>query len=513
MRHRAAILAIVFVACAGNGCVRVEEPGRAAEQGRRPSDDGNVRTIYVDLNVYNPGHRPAGIGEKLRMARVLADEWAANRPGVRVEYQILGVMAGATKGEGEDLKTQLLGGIAPEIIHQNAEVAWADTDKGWYLPLDEYLDRPNRYAPGNRRWMDLFVNQALVNAKRAPDGKLYCIPLDIIETGIYYNQDLLEAHGIRRLPDTWQEMEAMFDRLEADGIVPLAVPPRLGADWGQDIIFEMLYHDLMPTLDLIPTPTNAAEYMGRYLDPPEAGFLFTKGFFTRRDPRWVEMNRLLKDWRRYWPKELKNSDTLRLFTTGRVAMIWVSSDFTRRMAYDPLLKFRWGVFYIPSMTERTSRFAHGTPASVIGGAAMQFHVTNSAVLNGNVEDCIDYLMYLTAPRNAERLINEATIFAPNIRDVQVSKNLMPFQDIFARPYCAIKWMESLDGETKQYWRRMQDYYLQGGVDLDGYLARLEGNFAAWVDSHRGEAGWDFVRMERVWREREAELRHALDPER
>ncbi|NUN98705.1 MAG: hypothetical protein HUU16_21325, partial [Candidatus Omnitrophica bacterium] len=77
--------------------------------------------IRVDLNVYTPGTIPSGIGEPVREAARLAEEWERLHPGEKIKYQQIVTTGG---GEGEWLKTQLLGGIAPEIIHQNAEIAW-----------------------------------------------------------------------------------------------------------------------------------------------------------------------------------------------------------------------------------------------------------------------------------------------------------------------------------------------------------------------------------------------------
>ena len=82
----------------------------------------------------------------------------------------------------------------------------------------------------------------------------------------------------------------------------------------------MLYHDILPELDLRVAP-GCRRLPGHYLEPREAGFLFTKGF-SRRATRWREMNRLLLEWRGYWARELKNSDPIRLFLTGRLATLW-----------------------------------------------------------------------------------------------------------------------------------------------------------------------------------------------
>ncbi|NIA15666.1 MAG: extracellular solute-binding protein [Nitrospiraceae bacterium] len=495
-----ACLALAFL-CGCSGTQENEAPSESA-----PENSGAV--IRVDLNLYTPGTIPQGIGDPVNVSQELADEWHAKRGGPKIKYQIL-VNTGSS--EGEWLKTQLVGGIAPEIVSLNAEVVWPDVDKGWFVPLDEFLERPNPYAPGNEHWLDLFSNQALMGAKRAPDGKLYCISIDIVETGIFYNKGLLEKAGVTSIPQTWAEMDDALGKLAELGVTPMTSAGNLASDWGQDIIFEMLYRDILPRMDVIPSRADAEGYLGHYLEASEAGFLFTKGFFTRRDPRWREMNRILKEWRRHWARELKNSDPVRLFLTGRLGMFWDGSWFIRRIATDPYVDFEWGVTYIPTLTKATSRFGSGTPATVIGGAAIQLHVTNSANLNGNLEDCIDYLMYLTAPQNIERMTSEALVFIPNIKGARMDERLAPFGDIFRRQYCAIKWLESMDGKYKKYWRRMLDYYLNDGVELDEFLAMLEDNFAGWVQSHREEEGWDFDLMEKAWAQNAEALSRELEP--
>ena len=494
----AAAAALLFLAagCGGNG-------GSGSDGARSASED----VIRVDLGVYAPGRIPGGIGEPNKVALELADEWTAQHPDLRVKYQ---TMVNTGTSEGEWLKTQLLGGMAPEIIQQNAESVWPDVEKGWYVPLDEYLEQPNPYIPGNKRWLDSFQNQDLMNAKRAPDGKLYCISLDVVETGIFYNRTLLDELGVGELPETWDGLMQMLDRISRHPeITPMTSGGNLGSDWGQDILFEMLYHDILPQMDLIPSRPDAEGYLGHYLEPVEAGFLFTKGFFTPKDPRWREMNRLLKEWRQYWAAELKNSDPTRLFLTGRLALYWDGSWFIRRMVTDPYVDFEWGITYIPRLTGETTPFASATPATVIGGAAMQYHITNSARLNGTVDECVDYLMFISAPQNVERLASEALLFIPNVNGAEMDERLEPFEEIFQRRYCAIKWLDSMDGKYKKYWRRMLDYYLNDGVPLDEYLVLLEENFRAWVESHRGRGSWDFSKLEPVWREREARLRAEL----
>lgn len=451
-------------------------------------------TIYVNLGIYTPGTK-LPFGDPLQASKIIADEYTRLHPEVTIKFTQQVAITGSQ--EGEWLKTQLVGGIAPDIISQNAEVSWPDVSKGWYIPLNEFLEKLNPYIQGNTRWMDSFVNLALVNAKRAPDGKLYCISIDVVETAIYYNKTLFQKLNLR-IPETWDEFIKLQQIILEHGITPLPSAQNLVSDWGQDIIFDMLYYDIIERLDVESSLENQQGYMTHYLTPKEVAFLFSKGFFTRKDPRWVEMHRILKEWRKYWAKELKNTDAARLFLTHRVAMVWDGSWFSRRLLFDPYIDFEWGIFYPPKITTETSPFATGVEASVIGGAAIQLHVTNSATIYDHVDQVIDFLMFYTAPQNLEKVINEAMMFLPNIKGIKIPEELAPINDIFQRRYCAIKWLESFDPKYKSYWRRMLDLFLNDGISLDGFLARLENNFQQYIDEKKREENWDFSVYEEKW---------------
>lgn len=464
-----------------------------AEKKEQPTDRKN--TLYVNLGLYTPGTKLA-FGDPLQASKIIADEYTRMHPEITIKFVQQVTISGSQ--EGEWLKTQLVGGIAPDIISQNAEVSWPDVPKGWYIPLDEFLEKPNPYIEGNSRWMDSFLNLALVNAKRASDGKLYCLSVDVVETAIYYNKTLFQKLNLE-LPETWNEFIELQQRLLDNGITPMPSAQNLASDWGQDIIFDMLYCDIIGKLDVEPSLENQQQYMTHYLTVKEVAFLFSKGFFTRKDPRWVEMHRILKQWRTYWAKELKNTDTSRLFLTNRVAMTWDGSWFSRRLLYDPYLDFEWGIFYLPKITKCTSRFGSGAEASVIGGASIQLHVTNSAAIYDHLDQVIDFLMFYTAPQNFEKVINETMMFLPNIKGIKIPEELAPINTIFQRRYCSIKWLESFDPKYKSYWRRMFDLFLNDGLSLDQYLAKLEINFHQFLNEKRMKENWDFSEYEKTWK--------------
>ena len=124
----------------------------------------------------------------------------------------------------EYLLTQLTAGKAPDIVMANVEDVWADVHKGWYVPLDQYMNEPNPYCapgtPGATCWWDQFTYQTISRAKTGLDGKMYCISYDMVETGIYYNKDIFRKLHLT-VPRTWDEFETVMRTLRAAGYTPL----------------------------------------------------------------------------------------------------------------------------------------------------------------------------------------------------------------------------------------------------------------------------------------------------
>src|SRR5205814_2102093 len=106
--------------------------------------------------------------------------------------------------------------------------------------------------------------------------------------------------------------------------------------------------------------------------------------------------------------------------------LYATSANVNRMARDPDVDFDWGVFYLPKLTQRDSRFASDVDQCVIGGSAMQFCVSNSALKDTprdwpierrmqqseRLKRVIAFLQLLTTPRHADGIVNEAFCFLP-----------------------------------------------------------------------------------------------------
>jgi len=464
--------------------------------------------------MYMPGVEPFGIGKPLRGLADVIRAFEARFPDTRVECITVPVM------RREFLITQLSSGQAPDIINVNVEDVWMDIQKGWYVPLDHWLEQPNPFvvekgdptAPGAVQWWDMFEYQAISRGKAAPDNLNYCVSFDMIETGIYYNKDVFRKVGVD-VPEDWEGFLEIMGKLRAAGYIPLLMIVGLFNDWATDLIFDQLYYEVLPGIDLVQDPTREG-YLEGYLDWDEIAFLYEKGFFTPRDARYREVFRIMKDLRRYANKNLTGIDMLREFVTQQGAMLWHPCNIIYRLKADKSLGFEWGVFYLPELTKRTSKYASDTPMCVIGGSAVQFEVTNTAVgdtpaslplgermrRSTRLERVMALLQFLCVPENYERIVNEYEALIPNIRGVTPLPALRPFVEILQRRYTTTKWTFTFDLKFSEVQQRLLDLYLNDGATLDEFMELQNENLAYATKNAVLRKRLDLERLEGKWRE-------------
>lgn len=493
---------------------------------------GSGRRIYGDevrfvIKVspgpqYMPGSAPFGIGEPLRGLSDVIEDFERRFPDTRIEVLTV-------PGVREYLVSLLSSGQAPDIINVNVEDVWIDVQKNWYVPLDSFLEAPNEFireqgdpdAPGYRQWWDMFKYQAISRGKAAPDGKNYCLSYDMVETGVFYNKTIFREVGVE-VPANWDEFMVMLRKLKDAGHTPLLMHSELFNDWCTDLFFDQLYYAILPGIDLYQDPSREP-YLQGYLDDFEISFLFRKGFFTKDDPRYMEVWRIMKELRQYTNQNIATVDLTREFVTRKAAMVWNSSPFLYRLKADRHLGFDWGVFYLPQFTKNTSPYASETPMCVIGGAAVQFEVTNSAVsdtppempfeervaASERLRRVIQFLQFLCIPEQYVRIVNEYECFLPNIVGVPVAPALKPFEEILERRYTTTKWVFTFDLKFAEIQRRLIELYLNGGISIDGFMDWQTSNIAYGADNLFFRRKFDVDELQRVWEEK-APLRAGME---
>ncbi|HZZ41743.1 MAG TPA: ABC transporter substrate-binding protein [Tepidisphaeraceae bacterium] len=474
-------------------------------------EQGGVKyVIRVDPGpLYLPGLVPENAKAPVQGFRVVADAFEKLYPDTRIEF------LGCPEGTREWLVTQLSSAQAPDIIQVNARDAWQDVRKHWYIPLDGYLDEPNPFVakgePGSIRWWDQFKYPVHTQSTRAPDGRIYNVSLDMIETGIYYNKTIFARYHLSP-PKDWVEFLGIMRMLKAAGIPsPMLVEKRDFTDWGCDIIFDQMYGNMRPLMDLNYDPRRGEDLNG-YLDWDEVTLLHRHGFFTPRDDRWRETFRILREWREFMPQDMAGTDFFKGFVTQQGAMLWASSLTLPRLVNDPHLGFEWGMFYLPSIPSSYSRFADGHPMSAVGGAANQYHVTNSSLSDTPAEmpfeqrmekserlkRTIAFLQFMCMPKNCNTVVNEITAFIPNIKGVDSRPELAPFDEFLTRHYSMTKWFFTFDLQFDEVLERMFDLYMNDGISLDSFLDWMQDNIDSASATMTRQHHPDFAPLEKTW---------------
>jgi len=493
------------------------DEGQGAEGATSRAEQARFVIKFAPGWAYLPDTHPYGIGKPLQGLKQVIRAFEERFPDTRIEVLTV-------PGVREYLVTQLSGGQAPDILNVNVENVWMDVQKGWYVPLDPFLEKPNRFVveqgdparPGYEQWWDMFRYQAISRGKAAPDGYNYCLTFDMVETGIYYNRTLFDELGLV-VPQDWDEFIGVMEKIRAhqpaDGssVIPLLANIGAFSDWTTDLFFDQLYYDLLPGIDLFKDPTREP-YLEGYLDWDELAFLRQKGFFGGSDLRYRQLWEHMRQLKRYTNDNLMMDDLIREFVTQRGAMIWTTSGLSYRLQGDHELDFDWGVFYLPPFTRKTSAYASGLPMCVIGGAATQLEISNSAIgdtdpslpmaqrmaRSERLQRVIDFLQFICLPEQNERIVNEYSGFLPNIVGVDALPILQPFEQILARRYTTTKWIFSFDLRFSEIQQRMLELYLTDGIDLDGFLHWQEQNLDAAVANLLQRKRPDMARLEQQW---------------
>ncbi|MDD2575761.1 MAG: ABC transporter substrate-binding protein, partial [Acholeplasmataceae bacterium] len=175
--------------------------------------DGEIKTIVVDAggDIGNFNTTPIMTPSEANpfpynTLETLAREWEALNPGYKIE-----INKTSSNGDRAILVPQLNNKTAPDITYQNGTVVNMDLGKDYYVALNDYLDKPNKYVEGNVAWKDLYIPEELAQ-NMASDGKYYTITLEKIPVGIMYNKEILAAAGVEEIPKTYAEfLQALSD--------------------------------------------------------------------------------------------------------------------------------------------------------------------------------------------------------------------------------------------------------------------------------------------------------------
>ena len=325
------------------------------------------------------------------------------------------------------LRTQLIGGTAPEII----ELGLVNDNEllaNYFDPVTPYLGQPNPYNNGNDLaavpWRDTFVD-GLSHSYNQELLEYYSIPNTMFTIRMFYNRPLWKAvFGSQAPPSTYEELMDCCQRAAAyrmpDGgsILPIAGSQN-NAPWLVQGFFsnqtQLLCYSLAPPGSLLPTNE-------------QLGLAYLAGRWSFHTPAMHDGLELAGSIGQFLPAgflQLRREDALFAFSQGRALMTVTGSwDAPSIRSQAP---FEVGVFNVPVPTSQNPRYGHnvmgtvseaGANTSLTLGMVKQLSATKTARL-------IDFLHFLSS-REANRQFSADSGWLPVVVGVEVKPEVRPF---------------------------------------------------------------------------------------
>jgi ABC-type glycerol-3-phosphate transport system substrate-binding protein len=443
---------------------------------------------YTPAQAYNPPRSMKVTSTNptpRRALLVLAQKWEKMHPGVHIKFVINNPSDPYTW-----FRTVLTGETAPDIMWWQTDPRF--TDEGKVVPLDKWVNKPNPYdnQPGNpdrgKLWKDTFQPPYKIVAQ-SPNHHYSWVPMDLVSTGIYYNEPLLKKAGLNPKgyrPATWAQWMKDMAKIKRAGIIPFCsdyVPLQWWA-WGS-LGDQLMWRDVDKYEVLHYQPTHVP---GSLDEEEMVRAILKEGWLPSKDQGFRELMRVMKDWSQYWcsgwavPATGPVARDYQLFVTNKLAFMWEGTWVNAQLRNDPKRRFPVGTFYLPPITRATSSAAKNPPIKpkgVGGYGSLNFCVTKSAVNHGNVDLAVDFLQYITTPQNDSYVVNEQPQFVVAVKGAPDKSGLGHF---FVGEKAMVKGFAygiNIFGILNTKWSdklvSVATEYFEGQRSLDSALHRLD----------------------------------------
>lgn len=429
MKPIRSLFMLAFLALPLAGCVKEGEGGGNSGSG---GFQGEKKTIIVDgggdigdFTTTKSMKQSALNPYPYNTLETLCKEWESKNPGYEVQ-----ILKTSSHGDRTVMVPQLENKTAPDISYQSGTVINSDLGKGYYVNMTSYLDSPNPYIEGNARWGDIY-NQTELATTQASDGDYYSICLERIPVGLMVNKSLLKKAGISSSPTTYKALIESIDALKK----VLAADEEAYSTtymWYNIALESNMFSDLLETGDVIRKNGK--------IDTEELCRLYSKGAWT--PDKNISGENATFEGNKYYDylkicseigtrKASKSFDAVANFGAGKLAYLEATGKQIRRIVAKNM-DFDWEIIPYPDLT--TDSYADVSAPCVRGsaGLATNWFVTNSAERKGTTEACVDLLMYLTAPKQNNRLIGDLKGGIPlnPSKDFALADHLKGLNDIY-----------------------------------------------------------------------------------
>lgn len=361
----------------------------AAVCGCSPAEDGKIELTFDG----GGGSGNYNSSRNYDTLEKLAGEWNEKNDKFKVVINKVSL-----NGNRSAITSMLSATKAPDMLMQVGSVVNDDIGNGWYVPLNDYLAKPNPYEEGNAAWRDIYGEGAIA-AAAASDGKNYYVCLDNIAIGMLYNMDILKSAGITETPETYSEFLGCLKTLrqaKEEGRIDAEIYLPSGL-WMENYLGTSVYGDLIAEWD-----EDGSQTVSTY----EAIKSYKEGKWTLGDERFREFLRLLGQKSEYYPENYLGYDVTYKFAKGDIAITDGVGNTISTLTKNA--KFEVALSGYPLLDEAASVYGGTKVIRGSAGLSSAYWVTNSATAKGQdaVDACVDFLMFLTARENNKRLVND-----------------------------------------------------------------------------------------------------------
>lgn len=457
-------------------------PLLAACSGKKSSNSAGKITGQLDVEVgaYYPSTPTDSDPHPPTMIKTIVSEYESKHAGVKINL----IQQPATVSADTWRVTVFQGGTEPHVLTNNYIRVWQEAVNDWYVPLNDYITKPNAYVPsgkpGHDHWQDEipdYVWDTTINAK----GQQYLVTTDGVVAGMFFNKEVFSRLGLPTEPqhqssvwEDWQHMLDSLDKLKASNDHPVAMSMNetqpFNYNWVDGIVLSSTFYDRLQEMG---EPSSPADPKWHAFSQEEFANAIKKGTFSATDPRFGAWLDIMTNYQQYWASGYPTATTdedYSLFVNQK-APIWMAilSDQLKSLSQDA--KFEFGVTAFPVINGSTTPYAAKVKTSVgVGGPTAGWTVTKRAKSEGKVELAVDFLQFLTAQPQWSRMVDDAKVSVPYIKGLSVPgvlEDLPPFLELPGRAF-----KDPDPRLTKQYGvqhRKLMQEYFTKQIDRDALI--------------------------------------------
>jgi ABC-type glycerol-3-phosphate transport system substrate-binding protein len=336
-------------------------------------------------------------------------EYESKHPNVMVNW--LPNPTSSITTANASLISQSAGGKAPDVVwEQYNPLLSGSIPNGVLQDLRPWLNKPNPYIKGNKKWVDSFQTST-VPYMTSPDGGMRILLGSNVETAFFYSKAAFDKAGISAAPASWDELMSDLGKLKSAGFTPLmyATGGVCNPSW---------YERLADTQFLGGSLKKFMVDKSVVTSGKDIASGIVKGQISMKNPAYAQVWKTLYDLRPYTANSAGSYDACStpnavqpplspqpLLVQGKVAMIWGGSWFIPQLnaaGYSG----KYGLFAEPPVTSTTSKYSAAVSTKgVIGGpnGDGQWSITSkkadASMTTKKTDTVMDFMAWLFTPEH------------------------------------------------------------------------------------------------------------------